>query len=335
VIAPLERLATNPLVTPRQITFTDVTGTFNPGVCVDHVSGRVVLLVRVFEADTRRSCLVLALSSDGERIDQIQTLPAVTRDEPYEEWGVEDPRITYLTDEGRYAITYTGYSPAGPRICLITTDDLLTPASYQRHGPRIAGDNKNCVVFPRKVDGQYVVLHRPVAGIVCLRVSSLEDEWPCAGVEIVSPQPGTWRSSRVGAGSPPILTRLGWLMPFHGATTIPEGNVYSMGWCVLDSETPERVLYVSDVPGLTPQASYEFDAGPLIQLDMANFIHGVHVVFPQGLVEWGEDLLLYYGAADVSVAAARVNKESLLLSLSEEIATTGRLDIGQQARPTC
>jgi len=334
VIAPLERLATNPLVTPNQITFTSAAGTFNPGVCVDHASGRVVLLVRVFEADTRRSCLVLALSSDGEHIDEIQDLPAVTRDKPYEEWGVEDARITYLADEGRYAITYTGYSPAGPRICLITTDDLLTPARYQRHGPRIAGDNKNCVVFPQKVDGQYVILHRPVAGIVCLRVSTLEDEWHREGVEIVGPQPGTWRSSRVGAGAPPLLTRLGWLLPFHGATTIPEGNVYSMGWCVLDTETPEKVLYVSDVPPLTPQAPYESDAGPLIQLDMANFIHGVHVVFPQGLVEGGDDLHVYYGAADVSVAAARVNKESLLLSLAQEMASGTNPEIAQRPVPT-
>lgn len=333
VIAPLERLATNPLVTPNQIDFTRAAGTFNPGVCIDHASGRVVLLVRVFEADTRRSCLVLAVSSDGERIDEIRDQPAVTRDEPYEEWGAEDARITYLADEARYAITYTGYSPAGPRVCLITTDDILAPERYQRHGARIAGDNKNCVVFPQKVDGQYVILHRPIAGIVCLRVNALEDEWPCEGVEIVGPQPGTWRSSRVGAGAPPLRTRLGWLLPFHGATTIPEGNVYSMGWCLLDSEIPEKVLYVSDVPPLTPQASYESDAGPLIQLDMANFINGVHVVFPQGLVERGDDFLVYYGAADVSVAAARVNKESLLSSLAEEMATRN-LDRVQQVRTT-
>jgi predicted GH43/DUF377 family glycosyl hydrolase len=334
VIAPLQRLAANPLVTPDQITFTRAAGAFNPGVCVDHASGRVVLLVRVFEADTRRSCLVLAVSSDGERIDEIHDQPAVTRDKPYEEWGAEDARITYLADEARYAITYTGYSPAGPRVCLITTDDILAPERYQRHGPRIAGDNKNCVVFPQKVDGQYVILHRPVTGIVCLRVNALEDEWPCEGVEIVGPQPGTWRSSRVGAGAPPLRTRLGWLLPFHGATTIPEGNVYSMGWCLLDSEIPEKVLYVSDVPPLTPQASYESDAGPLIQLDMANFINGVHVVFPQGLVERGDDLLVYYGAADVSVAAARVNKESLLSSLAEEMAASGNLDRAQQVRTT-
>jgi predicted GH43/DUF377 family glycosyl hydrolase len=318
--ARLERLATNPIVRPSDIRFTRASGAFNPGVSVDHRSGRVVLLVRVFEEETRRSCLAMAISSNGQIVDEVWDRPAVAREAPYEEWGVEDARITFLADEERYAITYTGYSPIGPRVCLITTDDLLDPTRYVRHGPRIEGENKNCVVLPQKVGGEYVILHRPMPRIVCVRVKALENEWPTAGVELLGPKPGSWRSSRVGAGAPPIATRLGWLFPFHGATTIPEGNVYSMGWCLLDHENPERVLYVSDAPALTPEAPYEIDAGPLVQVDMANFITGVRVVFPQGLVEKGDDLLVYYGAADVSIAAARVNREALLDSIEAEIS---------------
>ena len=319
MIASLERLATNPLVRPSQISFTRATGTFNPGACVDRASGRVALLVRVFEEDTRRSCLAMALSSDGERIDEIWDRPAIAREAPYEEWGVEDARITYLEDDGRYAITYTGYSPAGPRVCLITTNDLLRPDLYRRHGPRIAGDNKNCVIFPEKVDGQYIILHRPMPRIVCARVTSLEEDWPENGVPLLGPLPGTWRSSRVGAGAPPVRTDLGWLLPFHGATAIEEGNVYSMGWCVLDIENPEKVLYVSDEPALTPQAPYEIEHNPIPQVDHANFITGVRVVFPQGLVERADDFLVYYGSADVCVAGARVGKRELLASLEKAI----------------
>jgi predicted GH43/DUF377 family glycosyl hydrolase len=315
MIAPLERLSTNPLIHPSQLSFARASGTFNPGVVVDRASGRIVILVRVFEEDTRRSCLALALSSDGRRIDEIWDRPAIARDAPYEEWGVEDPRITYLEGEGRYAITYTGYSPAGPRVCLITTEDLLAPDRYRRHGPRIPGDNKNCVLFPERVDGQYVILHRPMPRIVCARVSSLDAGWPAHGVPLLGPRPNSWRSSRVGAGAPPLRTDIGWLFPFHGATAIEEGNVYSMGWCVLDLRRPERVLYVSDLPALTPEAPYEVERRSIPQVDMANFRSGVRVVFPQGLVECGEDLLVYYGAADVSVAAARVRKADLIASL--------------------
>jgi predicted GH43/DUF377 family glycosyl hydrolase len=319
VIAPLERLAANPLVTPSQISFTRATGTFNAGATVDRATNRVALLVRVFEEDTRRSSIVIALSSDGERIDEIGDRPAIAREEPYEKWGVEDARVTWLEDERIYAITYTGYSPAGPRVCLITTDDLLSPGRYQRHGPRIRGDNKNCVIFPEKIDGQYVILHRPMPRMVCVRVSSLESEWPEDGVAIVGPRPGTWRSSRVGAGAPPIRTSVGWLLPFHGATSIEEGNVYSMGWCVLDLENPETVRYVSDSPALTPEAPYEIEHGEVPQVDPANFRTGIRVVFPQGLVERDDDLIIYYGAADVSVAGARVRKRDLTASLADAI----------------
>ena len=315
MIADLERVATNPLISPSDIKFMRVTGTFNPGVAVDAKTDRVVILVRLYEQDTGRSCLGLALSSDGVHIDEIWDRPAVTRTAPYEIWGVEDARITYLDEEKRYAITYTGYSPDGPRVCLITTDNLMDPARYVRHGPRIAGDNKNCVVFPRKVNGQYVILHRPMPRIVCARVASLEEAWPADGVPLMGPRPFTWRSSRVGAGAPPILTDVGWLFPFHGATSIEEGNVYSMGWCVLDANNPEMVLYVSDVPALTPEAPYEIESGPIPQVDPANFKTGVRVVFPEGLVERGDDLIVYYGAADVSVGAARVNKHALVESL--------------------
>ena len=318
-IPPLQRMDTNPLVVPSQIAYARASGAFNPGAAIDHASGRVVLLVRVFEEESRRSSLALALSADGEKIDEIRDRPAVAREAPYEEWGVEDARITWLAGEGRYAITYTGYSPNGPRVCLITTDDLLAPERYVRHGPRIAGENKNCVVFPEKIDGEYVILHRPMPRIECIRVGSLEEEWPARGATVLGPRPGTWRSSRVGAGAPPIRTELGWLLPFHGATSIEEGNVYSMGWCLLDLREPEKVLYVSDAPALTPEASYEIEPRDIPQVDMANFVTGVRVVFPQGLVDREDDLIVYYGAADVSVAGARVSKHALLASLAAAI----------------
>jgi predicted GH43/DUF377 family glycosyl hydrolase len=319
MIAPLVRLENNPLVRPKDISFVRASGAFNPGATVDRASDRVVLLVRVFEKALRRSSLALALSADGRRIDEIWDRPAVARDAPYEHWGVEDARITYLEAEKRYAITYTGYSRDGPRVCLITTDDLLSPARYKRHGPRIDGENKNCVIFPEKIDGQYVILHRPMPRMVLTRVPKLEKKWPADGVPLVGPQPNTWRSSRVGAGAPPIRTEIGWLLPFHGATSIEEGNVYSMGWCVLDLKNPEKVLYVSDTPALSPEAPYEITLNAIPQVDMTNFKTGVRVVFPQGFVERGDDFIVYYGAADVSVAGARVNKRELVASLADAI----------------
>jgi len=319
-VTTLERAVCNPIVTPDMIPYARASGAFNPGAVVCHRTDRVAILVRVFEEESRRSSIAMAVSRDGTTIDEIWDRPALAREEPYEEWGIEDPRITFLAAEERYAITYTGYSAAGPRVCLVTTDDILDPYRYRRHGPRIDGDNKNTVVFPEKVHGRYAILHRPMPNIVYAEVDALEREWHGAGDIVLGPAPGTWRSARVGAGAPPIRTPLGWLLAFHGATTIEEGNVYSMGWCVLDRDEPSRVLYVSPDPALAPTASYETCAGPIPQVDMANFRSGVRVVFPEGLVERGSDLVLYYGAADVSVGAARVDKGALLDSLADAIA---------------
>jgi predicted GH43/DUF377 family glycosyl hydrolase len=93
-----------------------------------------------------------------------------------------------------------------------------------------------------------------------------------------------------------------------------------MGWCVLDLANPEKVLYVSGAPALKPEAPYEIHQEPIPQVDMANFINGVRVLFPEGLVELGDNLLLYYGAADVSVGGARVNKAALIAAIRNEIA---------------
>jgi beta-1,2-mannobiose phosphorylase / 1,2-beta-oligomannan phosphorylase len=323
MIAPLQRADANPVLVPEDVPFAKCTGVFNAGAVADSRTGRVVLLFRAFEADTGRSSIGLAVSNDGIHFDDVRDRPALARVEPYEEWGTEDPRVTWLAAEGRYAITYTGHSPAGPRLCLATTDDILDPSRYVRHGPRLATENKNGVVFPETVGGRYAVLHRPMPRIVLARVAALTDPWPAAGAVLLGPEPGTWRSSRVGAGAPPLRTRLGWLLAFHGATTVPEGNVYSMGWCVLDGGDPARVRYVSREPALAPETDYEIHHAPLPQVDMANFPGGIRVVFPCGLVERGPDLIVYYGAADRVVAAARVEKEALLESLEAAIARGG------------
>jgi predicted GH43/DUF377 family glycosyl hydrolase len=315
----LQRLPENPLLGPRDVHFTVASGAFNPAACVDHKSGRVVILPRIYEPDARRSCLGLALSTDGVHIDEVWDRPALFPEEPYEAWGIEDARITFLADEGRYAITYTGYCEKGPRVCLVTTDDLLDVTRYRRHGPRIAGDNKNTVVFPEKIGGRYAVLHRPMPRIVLAEVARLEDPWPEGGTPVLGPEPGTWRSGRVGAGAPPMRTPHGWLVPFHGATNIAEGNVYAMGWLLLDANDPTRVRFVSDRPALAPEASYEIWRGPLPQVDVNNFKDGVRVVFPSGMVSRGDDLLVYYGAADVYVAAARVRQSALLEALGRNL----------------
>ena len=87
------------------------------------------------------------------------------------------------------------------------------------------------------------------------------------------------------------------------------------GVAAFDRERPDLVRYVSGAPALAPVAAYEIQRESIPQVDMANFRTGVRVVFPEGFVERGNDFIVYYGAADVSVAGARVGKRELIASL--------------------
>ena len=110
------------------------------------------------------------------------------------------------------------------------------------------------------------------------------------------------------------------------AVAIPRRKVHRRrqhllhGLVRLESENPERVRYVSPTPALRPEAPYEIEMGRIPQVDPANFRTGIRVVFPEGMVERGDDLIVYYGAADVSIGAARVNKAALVASLKTAIA---------------
>ena len=233
-IAPLIRFRDNPILRPDDIRFMRVAGAFNPGAAVCHRTGKVAILVRLWDTARRRSLLGMAISSDGEHVDEVWDRPALAPEAPYEEWGVEDCRVTFLADEGRYAITYTGYSRRGPRVCLITTDNLLDPTRYRRHGPRIDADDKNAVIFPERIGGRYVVLHRPMPQMVLAEVDRLEDPWPIGGTPILGPIPGTWRSSPCGCGRA-AAPHQRWL-----ATAVPRRNHSRGGKRLLDGLVSAR-----------------------------------------------------------------------------------------------
>ncbi len=94
-------------------------------------------------------------SRDGNSLDWT---PGATflPESPMEEFGVEDPRITQIN--GRYLITYVAVSRYGAATALASTEDLQT---FARHGVIFCPENKDVVLFPQQVKGQYVALHRP------------------------------------------------------------------------------------------------------------------------------------------------------------------------------
>ena len=153
------RLETNPLLTAADWPYPAHT-VFNPGA-TQLSTGETLLLVRV---EDRRgiSHLTAARSADGVhdwQIDAQPTFSAEPEHYPEELWGVEDARIVHLEALGRFAITYTAYSRAGPLVALATTEDFRT---FQRHGSIMSPEDKDAAFFPRQFGGRWALIHRPV-----------------------------------------------------------------------------------------------------------------------------------------------------------------------------
>jgi predicted GH43/DUF377 family glycosyl hydrolase len=224
-----------------------------------------------------------------------------------EEYGVEDPRITAI--DGRFYFTYVAVSRHGPATALASTSDFQT---FTRHGVIYCPENKDVVLFPERVGGRYVALHRPVCGTPFTRpemwvgwspdLLSWGDHSPVAVVG------GAWQSGRVGAGVPPCRIADGWLEIYHGnqrPSRPGEVGTYFGGAIVLDPHDPARVVKRTREPFFAPEAPFE----------TAGFVP--NVVFPTGLVDAGESFLLYYGAADASTAVAEFAWRDLLAMLVE------------------
>jgi len=248
------------------------------------------------------SHLRLARSADGYHFD-IETQPALFPTEDYEEYGIEDPRMSYI--EGRVFINYTAVSRYGVSVALASTDDFIT---YEKHGIILPPENKNVVIFPERIDGQYVMIHRPATtglGNQQMWLGFSDDMVHWGGhLPLMAKRPGMWDSIRIGAGAVPIKTDQGWLEIYHGVN--PEQG-YCLGAVLLDLRNPAKILARSNIPFLIPEAEYETTG-----------FYG-NVVFTCGAVMTqvqNESIVrIYYGAADEYTCRADIDLEDILDSL--------------------
>jgi predicted GH43/DUF377 family glycosyl hydrolase len=260
--------------------------------------------------------------------------------------GCEDPRVTFVEPLKLYVMTYTAFSPVGPRIAIAVSEDLFrwtrlelaTFAPY-RGIDFVDVDNKDASVFPVAVPNhagkmQLALLHRPLfrgtrpeetACHAAPRVLDLDHEsiWisycPMAlgGAEprhlglfnshhrLAAPV-SPWEALKIGGGTPPVLTRHGWLVVYHGVRDVPQPGsdghhlCYSAGVMVLSTEHPRVLRYRSAEPVLTPILAQER------QGTVAD------VVFPTGIdrrddIGAPDRFDVYYGMADNRIGVARLD----------------------------
>ncbi len=260
--------------------------------------------------------------------------------------GCEDPRITFVEPLNSYVMTYTAFSSAGPRIALAVSADLLhwerlglanfAPYKYIEFN---GVNNKDACIFPKALVSPHghsslVMLHRPLfpgtrpEDIVkdpldrrirdhheCIWISyshiSKEPYHSSPLPRFVSNSPlalpeAAWEKLKIGAGAPPVMSRHGWLLIYHGVMQgiltpdIHDELVYSAGLMILDAEHPHKILYRSAEPILTPEIPQE-RIGTIGD-----------VVFPTGIDRRGDigcpdRYDIYYGMADNRIGVGRLD----------------------------
>ena len=240
-------------------------------------------------------------SQDGIRWD-IEPAPArIQSDDP--DVKVErlsyDPRATKIEDA--YYVTWCNQGDHGPQIGLAVTKDFKT---FRQMDNPLPSPNRNCVLFPRKINGKYAMYHRPSDrghtpfGDIFYATSPDLIHWGTH--RFVFGPVGGWQGTKVGPGPIPIETKDGWLLIYHGVWTSCNGFLYYAGGALLDLEKPWKVLHRTKDYLLAPTEPYERVG------DVPN------VIFPSSAVVNGDTLRLYYGCADTCISMAEANLGELL-----------------------
>ncbi len=306
-------LLTREDVPPPRNSHADVTSVFNPGAI--HWRGHDRLLLRV-QGRSRETYLYPATASEPGHFEVasqpiwIRGLREAARS--LEIYHVYDPRLTAI-DGHVYAVLAVDTN-RGCRLLTAQTEDFENWSLVALDGD---GDRRNGVLFPTKIRGEYLRLERPN--------QEQADGQPRSGSEVVlasssdllswkqvSPvfqgRPHYW-DELVGAGPPPIRTDQGWLLFYHGvATHFVGAHIYQAGAVLLDLEDPSRVLGRTRENILEPREVYEM-VGQV-----------PNVVFPSGAIVRGDEVDVYYGAADTCVAWATGSIERVLSTLEDPSA---------------
>jgi beta-1,4-mannooligosaccharide/beta-1,4-mannosyl-N-acetylglucosamine phosphorylase len=289
----LWRYSANPVI-PRNLTATS-NSIFNSAVVPfgDRYAG-------VFRCDdtNRRMRLHVGYSNDGiswqlnEEPIQFQCA-----DPEIGNWVYGyDPRVVFIDD--RYYITWcNGYH--GPTIGVGYTFDFHT---FHQLENAFIPFNRNGVMFPRKINGNFTMLSRPSDnghtpfGDIFYSESPDLTYWG-RHRHVMAPAPfekSAWQCTKVGAGPIPIETSEGWLLIYHGVLTSCNGYVYSFGAALLDLHQPWKVLYRSGAYLISPQTTYECMG------DVPNVTFPCAALYdaPSGRIA------IYYGCADTVTSLA-------------------------------
>jgi predicted GH43/DUF377 family glycosyl hydrolase len=290
----LERHPINPILLPDPNSDWECYNVFNPSVI--HHAGLFHMHYRAQGLDWT-SRIGYAVSEDGLNWNRLRE-PVLAPSDGSDSRGVEDPRVTEI--EGAFFMTYTAYGRdfhgkgepthlgGGILPMIARSDNLIT---WERLGPIVRGENnKDHVLFPRRIAGRYIALHRRWPN-VWLAYSDDLVTWPEGDMApIYGPREENWWDCRsVGNNGVPIETEQGWLVINHG---YDDEHVYRLGVVLLDLNDPTRVVRRPLEPIFWPEELWE------LRGDVPNVVFSCANPVVDGTV------YVFYGAADHVIGLA-------------------------------
>jgi predicted GH43/DUF377 family glycosyl hydrolase len=322
-------------------------GVFNAGVYQE--GNTLHILYRAVEHGNF-STIGYAKTDGPLKIIERNEKPLIKREFSYEKQGVEDARIVKI--EGTYYITYTAYDGVNAMGALATSTDLIhfkkhgivTPrVNYQQYEEYVkcrGGEklnpkyhhfynlfaqiglvedkfrllrDKDLVLFPRKIGGKFVLLHRIWPGIQIVQFEDWkelteafwEDYLKNLCDHIILDPKDSFEVNYIGAGGPPIETEAGWLLIYHGVQETTTGKVYHAKAALFQLDKPQIELSRLPYPLFSPTKQWEIEG------EVRN------VVFPTGHAVFGNELFIYYGVADKHLAVAKLDINELLNELKK------------------
>lgn len=319
--AVVQRHPDNPILTKDQVPY-PATLVYNCGVT--RFQGQYVM---VFRNDFNYSPqkighkfeginLGLAFSQDGIHW-QVQPQPVLEELKSEENLWAYDPRLTVI--EGRCYMSFCLDTRHGMRAGIAVTDDFQHFEILSLSVP----DLRNVVLFPERIGGRYMRLERPFPVYLRRNWGHIDrfDLWLSASPDLrywgdthllLAVEQVPFANEKIGPGAPPIRTPRGWLEIFHTVETTPQpgkngweenwNKQYHAGVMLLDLNDPRKIVGMSRLPLISPEAQYEISEG------FRN-----HVIFPTAAIaEPGGEVKIYYGAADTVICLASAGLDDLI-----------------------
>ncbi len=245
--------------------------------------------------------LPVELDSEGTQVIEIHYAKMILPDQAYQEYGIEDPRITLIQDT--YYMTTCAVASDRHSTVLYSSKDGL---NYACQGLIMDHQNKDMVIFPEQIDGLYHALTRPLGELYfksieadsipgpSINIASSPDllHWRPLEKVLVKSRKNTVLSGKVGGGTPPLRTPAGWLVLYHGVSGNGIAGNYRTVWMLLDLLNPQQVIYEE----LTTPI---LEANPGLTRDCQDLIYLQNIVFTTGIVNADNHYIVASGELDL------------------------------------